>query len=90
MQDGGNTRGRHVVGPDGTLLTQASLPQSQGTRWVARRKAEVVIAVCSGIITMADACARYAIAPDEFLGWERAYMQKGMPGLRLSSLAHSR
>jgi hypothetical protein len=90
MQNGGNTRGCHVVGPDGTLLTRASLPQSQGTRWVARRKAEIVVAVSSGIITMAEACARYAISRDEFLGWERAYMEKGIPGLKLWSLAHSR
>ena len=38
-----------VIGPSGYALTLASLPAFKGTRWVARRKAEIVIAVGNGI-----------------------------------------
>jgi hypothetical protein len=85
MQMDGNKRGSYVVGPDGLVLTQAGLPAPHGARWVARRKAEVVIAVTGGIITVAEACARYAISTDEFVGWERAFMRKGMSGLHALS-----
>ena len=72
----------YVVGPDGLVLTRASLPRSRNTRWVARRKAEVVLAVSGGILSITEACASYAISTDEFMEWERSYMQRGLPGLR--------
>ena len=77
----GYKRGSYAVGPDGFALTLESLPPFRGTRWVARRKAEIVIAVAGGIITLAEACAHYAISTDEFVGWERAFTQKGTLGL---------
>jgi Protein of unknown function (DUF1153) len=77
----GNNRTNYVVGPVGSALTRASLPAFKGTRWVARRKAEIVIAVGSGIITLAEACQHYAISADEFVEWERAFAQKGVSGL---------
>ena len=76
-----NRRGTYAVGPNGFALTLATLPPFKGTRWVARRKAEIVIAVGGGIITLAEACERYAISRDEFLEWERALTQKGTLGL---------
>ena len=84
MQEG-NKRGTYAVGPNGFELTLATLPPIKGTRWVARRKAEIVIAVGSGIITLAEACEHYAISADEFVGWERAFAQKGVTGLRTLS-----
>ena len=76
-----NKRGSYVVGPSGFALALESLPPFKGTRWVARRKAEIVLAVGGGIITLAEACERYAISSDEFLEWERALTQKGTIGL---------
>jgi hypothetical protein len=75
----------YVVGPDGLVLTRASLPPSRNTRWVSRRKAEVVLAVSGGILSIAEACASYAISTDEFMEWERSYMQRGLPGLRANA-----
>jgi Protein of unknown function (DUF1153) len=77
----GNKRGTYAVGPNGFALTLATLPPFKGTRWVARRKAEIVIAVGGGIITLSEACERYAISSDEFLEWERALTQNGTIGL---------
>jgi hypothetical protein len=45
------------------------LPPPSTTRWVARRKAQVVTAVRDGVLTFEDACRRYNISPEEFLSW---------------------
>jgi hypothetical protein len=81
MEESAKTRGNHVVGPDGQVLTLANLPL-QNTRWVARRKAEIVLAVSGGILSMTEACARYALSSDEFITWERSYLKRGLAGLR--------
>ncbi|OJT95534.1 MAG: hypothetical protein BGN82_10590 [Alphaproteobacteria bacterium 65-7] len=80
---GGNAR-HHVIGPDGAILTPASLPPANTVRWVARRKAEVVAAVNGGLLTMPEACRRYSLSVEEFLEWERAYEAGGLEGLRVS------
>jgi hypothetical protein len=74
----------YVVGPDGLVLTPSNLPPPGKIRWVARRKAELIAAVAGGLITMQDACSRYAISPEEFTDWERRYMRRGLTGLRVS------
>ena len=81
MEESATKRVSTVVGPEGLLLTLANLP-SQNARWVPRRKAEVVIAVSGGMLTMAEACERYAISSDEFTEWERAYARGGLLRLR--------
>ena len=40
-----------VMGPDGNPLTLDDLPAPGTTRWVIRRKAEVVAAVRGGLLT---------------------------------------
>jgi hypothetical protein len=50
-------------------------------RWVARRKAAVVLAVRSGSISLADACDRYGLSVDEFTKWEAAFDDRGIAGL---------
>lgn len=80
--------GSHVIGPDGDVLTAANLPPKNLKRWVARRKAEVVIAVHGGLLSLAEAQARYGISPEEFLAWERDYAQDGLAGLRASHHPH--
>ncbi len=71
-----------VIGPIGSTLTIADLPSPNTKRWVIRRKAEVVAAVDGGLLSLEDACARYRLSVEEFLGWERAIHRYGMPGLR--------
>jgi len=76
------TRVRRVIAPDGTTLTLADLPRYNGARWVPSRKAMVVSAVRGGLLTMAEACARYRLTADEFLGWQGQIDRAGLKGLR--------
>ena len=72
-----------------TALSNATLddlPPPSTTRWVARRKAEVVIAVRGGLLTLEDACRRYTLSVEEFLSWQRAVERHGMAGLRATRL----
>ena len=71
-----------VVGPDGNHLTLADLPSPDTKRWVARHKALVVVAVQDGLITLDEACRRYALTTEEFLTWRYAVSRFGLPGLR--------
>ena len=58
------------------------LPDPNTGRWVARRKASVVAAVAGGVITIEEACRRYHISEEEFFGWQRAFENGGIAGLR--------
>ena len=81
-------RAAHVIGPLGELLTLDSLPPPSTTRWVVRRKAEVVAAVNGGLLTGEEACARYSLTLEEFAGWQRAVDRSGMAGLRVTRIQH--
>jgi hypothetical protein len=52
-----------------SILT--ALPPHNGTRWTTRRKVQVVVAVLGGVLSLDEACARYALSLEEFLGWQR-------------------
>ena len=66
-----NSRGeKYVIGPTGAPLTLSDLPPAETERWVIRRKAEVVAAVRGGLLTLDDACERYRLTNEEFLGWQ--------------------
>jgi hypothetical protein len=58
------------------------LPPPNTTRWVIRRKAEVVAGVRNGIISLDEACGRYKLSIEEFLSWQRLIEQHGLAGLR--------
>ncbi len=58
------------------------LPPPQTTRWVPRRKAQVVAAVRGGVLSLDEACTRYALTVEEFLTWRRAIDKYGLAGLR--------
>ncbi|MBA3837361.1 MAG: DUF1153 domain-containing protein [Sphingomonas sp.] len=79
-----------VIGPLGEALTLESLPPPETTRWVVRRKAEVVAAVNGGLLSVDDVCARYNLTVEEFAGWQRAIDRSGMPGLRVTRIQHYR
>lgn len=71
-----------VVGPLGERMTKDQLPANSRIRWVARRKAEVVAAVNGGLLSVAAACARYNLSPEELASWQKHYGQEGLTGLR--------
>jgi len=71
-----------TVGPTGRALTLDDLPPADTTRWVMRRKAEVVAGVRAGLIPLDEACRRYALSVEEFLSWERRFDAHGLRGLR--------
>jgi len=75
-----------VIGPEGQRITLDSLPPANTKRWVIRRKAEVVAAVRGGLLTLDEACQRYSLTLEEFLSWQRAIEQHGLPGLRTTRL----
>ena len=62
--------GNYVIGPDGSPLTIADLPPPGTKRWVPRRKAEVVVAVRGGLLSLQEACSRYSLTVDEFNSWQ--------------------
>jgi Protein of unknown function (DUF1153) len=72
----------HVIGPLGHRLTLADLPLPDTKRWVIRRKAEVVAAVRGGLLSLEEACIRYALNSDEFLSWQHCIDRFGLAGLR--------
>ncbi len=63
-----------------------ALPPANTKRWVIRRKAEVVAAVRSGVISLEDACNRYKLSMEEFLSWQRLIDSHGLAGLRVTRL----
>jgi hypothetical protein len=75
-------RVKHVIGPGGRRLTLGDLPPPDIKRWVIRRKAEVVAAVRGGLMSLEEACSRYALNPDEFLSWQYCIDRYGLAGLR--------
>ncbi len=79
-----------VIGPLGEPLTVDSLPPPETTRWVVRRKAEVVAAVNGGLLSIDDVCDRYNLSAEEFASWQRAVDRSGMPGLRVTRIQHYR
>ena len=66
------------------LLSELPPPNTQ--RWVIRRKAVVVAAVRSGVLTLEEACERYKLSLEEFLSWQRLIDSHGMAGLRVTRL----
>jgi hypothetical protein len=77
-----------VIGPLGELLTVDTLPPPSTTRWVVRRKAEVVAAVNGGLLSVDEVCDRYTLTLEEFASWQRAVDRSGMPGLRVTRIQH--
>ena len=81
---------RYVFGPTGAHLTLDDLPPPNTQRWVIRRKAEVVAAVRGGLLSMEDACRRYKLTDEEFVGWQHAIDRHGLAGLRTTRIQQYR
>lgn len=80
----------YVVGADGNPLSVSDLPPPTTKRWVIRRKAQVVVAVKAGLLSLDDACQRYRLTVEEFLAWQRAIESFGPAGLRATRLQQYR
>ena len=65
-------------------MTFEDLPSPNTRRWVIRRKAAVVSAVQSGLLSEEDACTRYSLSLEEFQSWQKAIAKNGMAGLRVT------
>lgn len=76
---------RAVKLPDGTMMTRADLPPRDTRRWVASRKLAVVRGVMYGLISRAEAEARYGLSAEEFDEWLRAVSRGGRDGLRATA-----
>jgi hypothetical protein len=75
-----------VPGPLGRPISLETLPPANTRRWVVRRKAEVIAAIRGGLLTTAEACARYALSPEELELWEESLDRAGVPGLRVTRI----
>lgn len=63
-----------------------SLPKPDTVRWVARRKAEVVLAVSIGLLTTNEVCTRYNLSVEELNDWRRKFGHAGVNGLKVKSI----
>ena len=77
---------RQVTLPDGSILSRADLPPPDTRRWVASRKAVVVQAVIHGLISVDEACERYALSAEEFDLWRQAIEKHGEKALKVTAL----
>ena len=81
----GNSPGKAVIDPFGEPLTVDTLPPADTTRWVPRRKAQVVCAIRGGLISRQEACDRYGISDEELFSWEKLLYDHGVGALRVTS-----
>ena len=73
-------------GPMRGRMTLSDLPPADTKRWVASRKAAVVSAVAQGLISEADACARYGLTAEELASWRDALRSHGVGALRATRI----
>lgn len=90
MADGRDDRPKAVIGPLGEALTLADLPPHDTTRWIVRRKAEVVAVVNGGLLSVHDVVERYGLTLEEFACWQRAVDRSGIQGLRVTRIQQYR
>lgn len=85
-----NSRPLRIVGPCREVLTRDNLPPPDTTRWVASRKAQVVAAVDSGLMTIDEVLERYNLSHEEFYSWQHGLHAAGLAGLSISWTQHER
>jgi hypothetical protein len=79
-----------VLGPMGEHLTMETLPSPDTSRWVCRRKAQVVAAINGGLLTADEACDRYGLSLEEIEIWQRGYARAGVLALRVTRIKQYR
>ena len=83
-------RGRPSSSGRGRPLSLADLPPPDTRRWVARRKAQVVAAVQSGVLELEEACRRYSLSTEEYAAWAQSIDRHGPGALRVTRLRQFR
>ena len=76
---------RAVKLPDGTHISRADLPPPDTARWVARRKAAVVLGVTAGLVTRDWAIETYDLSEEEFDSWIAAVSVRGVGALKATA-----
>jgi hypothetical protein len=66
------------------------LPPAGTVRWVASRKAQVVSAIASGLLTLEQACARWDLSIEEIEAWRELANHYGTSALRTTRLKEYR
>ncbi len=84
------SRPNPIIEQVGEPLTMDDLPPPNIRRWITRRKAEVVTAVRTGLLSLVEACVRYGITIEEYLSWQRLLDEHGLQGLRVTRLQEYR
>ena len=74
----------HASTHNDSTMTLDDLPPADTKRWVTARKATVVNAVRSGLISLEEACRRYALSVEEFVIWQSLLDQHGIAALRVT------
>ena len=77
---------RAVTLPDGSIMTQADLPPASTRRWVASRKAAVVIAVEAGLVSQDEAMEIWGLSAEELDAWKRAVARHGVAALKATAV----
>ena len=83
MADRRNSHRRPAEAARVRSTPESSLPPAGTRRWVARRKAQVVEAVQSGMLRLDVALKRYELSIEEFSAWKRRFYRSGVEGLRM-------
>ncbi|KIT16970.1 DUF1153 domain-containing protein [Jannaschia aquimarina] len=81
---------RVVTLPNGVQMSRADLPPAGTTRWVARRKAAVVMGVESGLMPLDEALERYDLSEEEYESWAEMASRHGTEGLKTTQLQRFR
>jgi uncharacterized protein DUF1153 len=85
------TKGPNFVTlPNGRKLTRSDLPPSNTKRWVASRKASVVLAVQAGLVNSAEVCDMYDLSNEELESWVGAVKSHGIKALKITKLQNYR
>ena len=71
-------------------LSLSDLPPANTVRWTPLRKAQVVTAFRTGLITLDDACERYNLSVEELMAWQRLVDAHGVRGLRSTRIQRYR
>jgi len=80
----------YTIGPDGRKLTLADLPPADTTRWVVRRKAEVIAAIRGNLLSEEAAIDYYNLTSEEIETWYHMIDEHGIAGLRTTRTRHYR
>lgn len=72
--------------PDGRVMTRADLPSPATRRWVASRKAAVVIAVEAGLVDHDEALDIWGLSAEELDAWKQAVARHGVAALKATAV----